>query len=122
MAFITLFQSETEAEETARLAEHDPTSLLGRLASAPVNIERIGHGQIIELPREHTAPGRGLRTVVVPIELRLSPHTYEPGEKRRRNHSWHCVVVASNDDRYPVGGHDLSINEVELRRGRLLEV
>lgn len=122
MPFSTLHLYETEAEEAARLAEHNPTSVYGRLADAPVTISRIHRGQIIELPREHTAPGRGLRTVVVPIQLRPSLYIYETNEKRRRDHSWECVVVASNDDHYPVNGYNLDISEVELRRGRLLEV
>lgn len=29
-------------------------------------------------------------------------------------------MVASTDDRYPVDGYDLAVNEEELRRGRTL--
>ena len=120
MAFTGLFTYETEAQEAARLAESPVGSINHALSSAPVRIQHIRRAQLIELPREATRPGSGLRTIVLTNELRPSHHTYGPGELNRRDHTWACIVVASNDDRYPVGGYDLAIGEAELRRGRLI--
>lgn len=120
MAFKRLFTYETEAQEAARLAESPVGSINHALSGIPVQIQHISRAQLIELPREGAHPGSGLRTIVLTSELRPSRHTYDPGELNRRDHAWTCIVVASNDDRYPVGGYDLAIGEAELRRGRLV--
>lgn len=36
--------------------------------------------------------------------------------------SWECVVIESDDPRYPVGGYRPCVSYAELRRGRLVEL
>lgn len=120
MAFKSPFTFETNEQEAARLAQSHPTSINGRLAPLPVTIEHVRRGQIIELPRAEMYPEDPARIIMLVDQVRRSKHEYAPDEPRRRDHGWTCIVVASTDPVYPVGGHDLVIGEAELRRGRLV--
>lgn len=120
MAFTSPFTFETVEQEAARLGQSHPDSINGRLAPLPVTIKHISVAQVIELPREHTSPREGVRTIVMVAKQHPRVSRPGPSEVRRYDHSFDCVVLASTDERYPVGGYDLCISEAELRRGRLV--
>lgn len=113
---------ENDAEEQARLASAPEGSKSHFLAGLQVRVPHLDHGMVIELPNQWAAEQPERRIVVVLNELRRSSHNENlpQGEKFRRNNSWHVIVVASTDERYPVSGYDLSIGEEKLRRGSLL--
>lgn len=124
MAFKNTFNGvqllETPEEEVARLAKSPVGSKNHRMSQLPVNIRRNVQDLIIELPWDE-----GNTVVVVPFEM----HERNPEERgsmpyKRYDDWWRCLVVASNNPSYPVGGYRLSIPEAELVRGtqRTLEL
>ena len=126
MAFVRTPLFETEDQERARLALSHPHSKSGMLAPLPVTVRHLDTGMLIELPQlrhadEDDADTEDRRIIVALVTFRSGATPREPGEPRRRDGSWHAMVVASTHPSYPVGGFDLSIGEAELRRGRLVE-
>lgn len=104
--------------EVARLAAAPVGSTNHRLSTLPVNLEGPLDDLVIELPDLY--PGSNRRMVVVPFKR--TGNGTEAGEEmpfRRHAGYWGCIVVASNDPSYQVGGHRLDISEAELVRGTL---
>lgn len=123
MAFKALF--EDPAAEVARLAAAPEGSRSHALSKLPVRISGWIQDFTIELPWAWA--GTGLhgdhhRVVVVPIEYTGDGMADEALPRRRHSGFWTCAVIASNDERYPVGGHRLVISEAELVRGRQLSL
>jgi hypothetical protein len=103
---------ETPEQEVARLASAPEGSTYHSLSKLEVNILGDLTGAIIDLPRH------GIAMVVVPLVSTGSPASRtEDGKIRRFSNTWDCVVVASENPKYKVGGYHLSISEAELRRG-----
>lgn len=104
--------------EVARLAAAPKGSTNHRLSTLPVNIEGPLDDLVIELP--DLDPGTNRRVVVVPFKRTGNgTHAGEQMPFRRHAGHWGCIVVASNDPSYKVGGHRLDISEHELVRGTL---
>jgi hypothetical protein len=111
--FISLFE-EPEAE-VARLAAAREGSTTHALSKLPVNIEGWLEDLMIELP---TIDDSNRTMIVVPFRYH-QPSGERPFPRRRHDGSWDVIVVASNDERYKVGGHRLCVSEAELVRGQL---
>jgi hypothetical protein len=123
---------ETDDEEAARLAQAPVGSTSHSLSLLPVTNSHPNEHQLIELPWGEIHPCSGTtgglghecdgghRLVVIP--LKRSRGSTDESLPRRYDDYWGCRVMASDHPSYSVGGHDLSISESELRRGRVLEV
>lgn len=122
MAFTSKNLFESESDEQARLAQAPEGSKSRFLAGLPISIEHPHKGMLVELPNQWHDVRPERRVVVVLVEQRGSSFNQNlpQGSKFRRNSTWNVTVVASTDDRYPVDGYDLAVNEEELRRGRTL--
>lgn len=112
---------ESEAEETARLAQASVGSEQCFWSTLPVTIYRPLYGLLIELPSEH-----GERTVVVVNDNApaCDPHNPYTGPMRLDS-DYTCVVVTSTNESYPVGNgenYTITVNSAALRRGRLITV
>lgn len=132
MAFTGIKLFETDAEETARLAQAPVGSISHSLSLLPVTNAHPDKHHLVELawPQTRTCSGAtgGLshecngshRIVVLPLQHHDSA---ADGELPRRHDGyWDCRVVASDHPSYAVGGYDLCVSQSELRRGRVLEV
>lgn len=121
MSLLDRFFEPREAE-IARLASAPERSINHQLSKLPVNIQGWIQDQLIVMPNVALDPDSYRRIVVVPM-------TFHPGDKqdealpRRRNTgSWDCIVVASQDERYPVGGHRICVPEAQLVRGTIATI
>ncbi|RHA41015.1 hypothetical protein [Cellulomonas rhizosphaerae] len=120
MTFATTFLIETPEQERARLAEFPAGSINHALSTLPVLITDPLEGLLIRLP---AIVDRGPLTIVVVPVRRLTCTSLTAEELRRRHGGyWKCVVVASEDPRYPVGGHNLSVSETRLVRGEQIRI
>lgn len=108
---------EPAEDEIARLAAAPEGSLSHELSKLPVNITGYLQDLLIELPRRAVDDERTM--VVVPYEPRPSVGREEELPRRRHDGWWACIVVASNDPSYGVGGHRLHLSEAELVRGTI---
>lgn len=109
---------ETEAEETARLAQAPVGSDQHFWSTLPETIHDDLHGLIIELPSKHN--DRIVVTVTNIGSARSKPGDYTG--PMRLDADYTCVVVASTNLSYPVGGYDITVNSAALRRGRQITV
>lgn len=103
--------------EVARLAAAPEGSTNHRLSALPVNIEGPLDDLVIELPS--LDPDTNRRVVVVPFKRTGYDDTDRELPLPRHDGYWGCIVIASNDPSYKVGGHRLDISEHELVRGAL---
>jgi hypothetical protein len=103
--------------EVATLAAAPAGSTNHRLSTLPVTIEGPLDDLVIEMPDLY--PGSNRRIVVVPFKR--TGHGPRPEQMPYPRHDgyWSCIVVASNDPSYKVGGYRLDISEHELVRGTL---
>ncbi|MEO3931425.1 hypothetical protein WMO79_01240 [Micrococcaceae bacterium Sec7.4] len=114
MAFKT--NIETPEAEAARMAQSPEGSTNHALSSMPVNILGDIQDLMIEVPK--FTGDRDQSIVVVPFESHGYGAPADPTQPRLRyNRSWSCIVVASEDPRYPVGGYRVTYPEYQLRRG-----
>lgn len=133
MVFHGIQLFETDAEETARLAQAPVGSINHSLSLLPVTVAHPDKHHLVELPWAQLHPCSGItggkghqcdgshRVVVLP--LRRHDDGAAGGElPRRHDGSWDCRIVSSNHPSYPVGGYDICVSDSELRRGRSLEV
>jgi hypothetical protein len=114
MAFKPFKFTESEAEEAARLALSPEGSINHCMSKLPVQIHGWIEDLMIEMP--HSAGFDRHTVIVVPFRY----HRYQRDEslpRRAHDGSWDVIVVASNHPSYPVGGHRLSIPEMQLVRG-----
>lgn len=102
--------------EVARLAAAPVGSTDHGLSTLPVTIDGHLGDRVIELPQLPGAEGR--RIVVIPYQYSAGAHR-ESLPYPLHDGYWSCIVVASNDPTYKVGGHRLHISEHELVRGTL---
>lgn len=120
MAFKTTVES--FEQEQARLAEAPEGSKAHFWSTLPQTVTGSPEGLALRLPTMFPEKGR---IVVVPLTYtETSPRTprAEGEPVRRRDGSWDCIVIASTDKRYAVGGWHLSIPHVELIRSEIVEV
>lgn len=132
MAFSGIKLFETDAEETARLAQAPAGSTNHSLSLLPVTNAHPDQYHLIELPWKQIHPCSGTtgglrhecngghRIVVLP--LKRNPGTPDTSLPSRHDGDWDCRIVASDHPSYPVGGYDICCPESELRRGRVLGV
>lgn len=123
MAFKGIKLFESFEDEQARLAEAPEGSAARFWSTLPERITGWPRGVVVELPDQHGENS----VVVVPVEYspshreqkrrELPVEDREGGPLRRPDGSWKCIVVASDDPRCPLGGHDLLIPHVEIIRG-----
>ncbi|MDP9903198.1 hypothetical protein [Arthrobacter bambusae] len=118
--------TETSEEERARLAKSPPGSMNHGLSQLPVNVLQDLEGAVVKLPRVPDVNGtlQEHSIIVAPVKVSRSGEAERQARETRgeKPHPlydgwWECIVVASNDPRYPVGGYRVSIPEAELRRG-----
>lgn len=57
---------------------------------------------------------RGL-VIAMPYGVTVVPYS-------ENDSGWDCVVVASEDERYPVGGWDVDLSHDDLRAGRVIDI
>lgn len=107
MAFTGISLFETDEQEAARLAEAPAGSKSHHLSGLPVTMSERPRGKVLRLPWD------GYTVVVVP--MKFSP-SLERSTPRQHSGSWDCIVVYSDDPRYPVDGYDLAISVSEIRR------
>lgn len=123
MAFKSIKLFESFEDEQARLTKAPEGSAARFWSTLPERITGWPRGVVVALPNQHDSKS----VVVVPVEYSPSHHEQEQrelpveereaGPLRRPDGSWKCIVLASDDPRYPLGGHDLSIPHVEIIRG-----
>lgn len=103
-----------ETDEAERLATFPEGSRNHALAALPVICRAWPRGRLVMLPDL----GEGV-IVVMPIMF----HRREPANDGpiRLDGCWDCVVVQSDSSAYPVGGYDITVDDAEIRCGRLLE-
>lgn len=119
MAFIQIFES--DEAEALRLAQSPATSINHELSKLPVTMHEHPEKKLIMLPRRG---GRTRTIVVLPYEFSPSGENEENrrrpiGERQHLGH-WNCIVIQSDDPRYPATGYDISISIAELRRGKIV--
>ncbi|OUS97420.1 hypothetical protein [Rhodococcus sp. NCIMB 12038] len=131
MTFARIQLFETDAEETARLAQAPVGSTNHSLSLLPVTNAHPDKHHLLELswPQTRSCSGTtgGLgherngshRMVVLPLNRHASAGE---GLPRRHDGYWDCRIVSSDHPSYPVGGYDICVSDSELRRGRVLEV
>lgn len=112
---------EAPEAEVARLAESPVTSINHTLSTLPVNIEGDLQDLMIQMPRMGADDTHTM--IVVPF-LRVKLHADEIAAQRVLPHKrhtgwWTCLVVASDNPSYPVGGYRISVPEAQLVRGTL---
>ena len=113
--FINLFE-EPELE-VARLAKSPVSSINHSLSLLPVNITGYVQDLMIQMPRLNEDDQYTI--ILVPFERYkdndIDKISVQP-IKRHRGY-WRCIVVASDNPSYPVGGHRLAVSEAQLVRG-----
>lgn len=131
MAFAGIKLFETDAEETARLAQAPVGSISHSLSLLPVTNPHPDKHHLVELsspmPESCSDTTGGLshkcngahRIVVLPLNHRAGSSDTLP---RRHDGYWDCRIVSSDHPSYPVGGYDICVSASELRRGRVVEV
>lgn len=114
MAFKTLI--ETPEAEVARLAAANEGSINHELSKLQVNIRGSLLDLMIEVPHLN---GRFDHTTIIVVPFHFHADQPKDGDLPLQRHSgsWDCIVVASNDARYPVGGHRMNFSTAELVRG-----
>lgn len=109
------FTETDEAEaEAERLVAFPKGSRNHALAALPITCRVVPYRRLIMLPDL----GEGL-IVVMPMEYNTRESTGD-GPIRFDGY-WDCVVVQSDSEAYPVGGYDITVDDAEIRRGRLIE-
>lgn len=136
MAFKGIQITETDAEETARLARAPEGSINHALSQLPITNPYPTTTQVLELPGTKSGKCSGTagglshecdgthRIVVIPIRQVGKATNAAGGHQLPVQHTghWACRVLASDHPSYPVGGHDLSLCESELRRPKVVEL
>lgn len=117
MAFIATY--ETEEQETARLADSTTGSKNHTLSKLPVTMREHPLKLLVKLPSEAWADHH---VIVFVKEPRGNGMYFTDDGLRKRTMSYICSVVASDHPDYPIGGYDLDIPVVELRRGTRIEL
>jgi hypothetical protein len=118
---------ETPEQERERLAQAPEGSKTHALSQLPVTIEGWPEDLVIELPwAESGLSDEPYRIVVVPFKYSADslPEGDEDHPLPHKRHSgwWDCIVIASTNPSYSVGGHRLTIPSSELARGKQLDV
>ncbi|MBL1115467.1 hypothetical protein JK364_24150 [Streptomyces sp. 110] len=117
---------ETEEQERARLAQAPEGSLNHYLSTLPVTIEEWPKDLLVELTWEPPRTDRPYRVVVVPIEFREDALPdgveEEPLPHKLHSGSWTCAVVFSDHPGCPVGGFRIVVPDVEIARGRKVDL
>jgi len=117
---------EAPEAEVARLAESPVGSINHTLSTLPVNVEGYIKDLVIQMPRMHADDTYTI--IVVPFEsIKLSADEIAARQAlphKRHTGWWKCLVVASDNPSYPVGGHRITVPEAQLVRGmqRTLEL
>lgn len=117
MSFATRANTETPADEVARLASDPVGSTSHELSQLPVNMPLIKEGMLIRVPATHVPAGE---TVII---TPLKPFEYEqPTEGKRLIHhrTWRCRVVGGNSTTYSPGCWDIDLPESALIRGAVI--
>ena len=96
--FVGTGLGETDQQKTDRLACAPVGSRSHDLSTMPIRVRGNLRGQVIQLSYGVT---------VVPAANRGG----QPVDW------WGCIVVASTNPSYPVGGYDLAVSQDELERG-----
>lgn len=115
MSFKNIF--ETDQDERDRLAQAPVGSMNHDLSLLPVTFREVPGANLLRLPNQH-----GHIIVVLVIA--------QPGVRtkntvtglRRRDAVYSARIVASDHDSYPVGGHDISIPEAQVRRSQKIDL
>lgn len=125
---------ETDAEETARLAQAPAGSDNALLATLPVLNRRVDEHHLYELAlsahrtcsgvtggANHTCSGTH-RIVGVPLRFHPGSSAELPLAERLHDGYWDVRVLASDHPSYPVGGYGVVASESELRRSTVVEL
>lgn len=112
MAFKFSNIMETEAEEKLRLFR----SGFQNLAQREVRIKKSElKGSIVSLC-DHKGKLNGITVVITNRVTSDKSRTLDDGRYLRYDGHYIGVVVSSTNESYPVGGHDLSLWEADIRR------
>lgn len=107
---------ETEAQESARLAQMPERSVLRAVATLPVTVAGEPQGMLLRLPEVAVTGGP---LVVVPTTRRLGALDAQP---YRWDGDYDCLVVASADPTYPAGKSQITVCAEVLRRSALVTI
>lgn len=119
MTFTTRKNTETPADEVARLAAYPVGSTFHELSEMPVTMPLIKTGMLIRLPASHAPVGETI--IVTPLE---SFHYEQPTEGQRLIHhrTWRCRVVGGTSKVYAPGCWDIDQHESILIRGEVIHI
>lgn len=100
---------ETDEQELVRLEASPEGSDLHALSKLPVTNPGVHLNTIVELPQKDRREGRIVVFVSRPLDSEVS---------FKHDGHYEGVVVGGDSKAYPIGGHNISVREEELRRGR----